>query len=217
MATGSQIARDIRTLPNLITLSRIVLVLVAALVFIFLDPMLGLGISIIAGATDYLDGIVARRTGQVTRLGEILDQFSDLVFECSCFLIMMTLYGPLMDIAFIAYLVRETWVATIRRYTAEQQINIPSTIFGKLKTNFLGWSFVLLVVHAHNWLPQLEPFLGWLAYFGVCGGLCFAYFAAFTYTKAFVAGYDRAEPVRVAVREQAEGKAPRASHGSGTG
>jgi phosphatidylglycerophosphate synthase len=32
-------------------------------------------LAILAGITDYLDGYIARRTGQITRLGEILDQF----------------------------------------------------------------------------------------------------------------------------------------------
>ena len=78
---ASTFARDLRTAPNLITLSRIALILAAVPLYLHGLQGLGMGMAILAGLTDYADGIVARRTGQVTRLGEILDQFSDLVYE----------------------------------------------------------------------------------------------------------------------------------------
>jgi len=53
---------------------------------------LGIVLSTVAGVTDYLDGYIARRTGQVTRLGEILDQFCDLCFE-SFLIVMATAQG----------------------------------------------------------------------------------------------------------------------------
>jgi phosphatidylglycerophosphate synthase len=75
------LAKDIRTIPNLITLSRIGLLTIATPLYFQGHYALGLAFAIVAALTDYLDGAVARATGQVTRLGEILDQFCDLCFE----------------------------------------------------------------------------------------------------------------------------------------
>src|SRR3954471_4474246 len=65
-------AADLTTTPNLITLSRIVLIVVAAGLFFGGYRRMGVVLGAVAGWTDYLDGWLARRTGQVTRLGEIL-------------------------------------------------------------------------------------------------------------------------------------------------
>ena len=89
---GSTIRKDLRSIPNIITLSRIVLIWLGVLVYFYVSHGVGIALSILAGVTDYLDGYVARRTKQVTRLGEILDQFCDLCFE-SFILIIATLQG----------------------------------------------------------------------------------------------------------------------------
>ena len=76
-------------LPNLLTLLRIFFVplLVAALVqenlrlqildFTFTNEFLALGIFLVAAATDLLDGYLARRLGQVTTVGTLLDPIAD--------------------------------------------------------------------------------------------------------------------------------------------
>ena len=77
----------------------------------------GIVLAIIAGLTDYLDGAVARATGQVTRLGEILDQFCDLCYEASVLSVAIhSKFFPPWII--LVYLFREFWVVSIRRYAA---------------------------------------------------------------------------------------------------
>ncbi len=151
---------ELRTLPNLITLSRIVLLLVSV-IFCTLTPwpIVGLILGVVAGVTDYLDGWLARRLNQVTQLGAILDQFSDLVFE-SAALILLVSYaeGPPALVLFI-YLLREFWVTTIRRFLSSHGVEIQSHFSGKLKTNVLGWSFMFYFAYvAHLW-PAAETFL----------------------------------------------------------
>ena len=57
----------------------------------------------------------------------------------------------------IAYLAREMWVTTIRRFMAGHQINIASNLLGKVKTNFLCWGFVPTFVSIGGFLPMLDP------------------------------------------------------------
>lgn len=180
---------DIRTLPNLITLARIILLPIAAGSFLMGYKSLGLVLGIIVGSTDYLDGYLARKRGEVTYLGAILDQFSDLVFEAS--LLIMLCAEPLgpSPIVVIVYLFREFWVGTIRRFMAAQQIDIKSNIWGKVKTNFICWNFVLYFTHTAQLLPEIEPFLGYFTHAALWAGLGFGYLSGWMYTKQFVANY----------------------------
>lgn len=184
--------RDIRSVPNVVTLSRIVLIVAAAAAFLLYDRLVGLVLGIIAGWTDYLDGYLARRMNLVSRLGEILDQFSDLVMEAMCLLVTAVIDDGISPGFLMAYLMREFWVTSIRRFMAEKRINIASTIFGKLKTNFLLWSMVPLAVSISGKVPQVAPYDRWLALFGLSMGLFWGYLSAWQYTRQFMAGYDRA-------------------------
>jgi CDP-diacylglycerol--glycerol-3-phosphate 3-phosphatidyltransferase len=182
--------QDLRTAPNLITLSRIVLILAGAPIMLLWSPALGMAMAIVAGLTDYADGIVARRTGQVTRLGEILDQFGDLVYE-SLLLLVAVEKGFFPPVVLYLYLFREFWIVCIRRYIAGIGENIPSTLIGKLKSNFINWGFLPAFFHMSGWLPMLEPYLEWLGRAGAILGLVASYVSAVSYTRSFIRGYDR--------------------------
>jgi len=188
---GSTIGRDIRTVPNVITLSRIFLILLGAVVYFNGSHVVGIVLSIVAGVTDYLDGYVARRTGQVTRLGEILDQFCDLCFES--FLIVIATVQHFFPPAIVcAYLLREFWVAAVRRFMAAAHMNIPSSLAGKAKSNLIMWSFLPTFLSVAKVLPRLEPYLAYSAYAIVGLGLLASYVSAWGYTRAFVKGYAEA-------------------------
>lgn len=186
-------AEDLRTIPNILSLSRMVVVTVAAAVFFSGHYTLGVILGIIAGATDYLDGILARKLNQVTKLGEILDQFSDLFFESACILMLVTHpEGPHPMVLFV-YLLREFWVTTIRRFLADAQINIASSFIGKLKTNFLGYCFALYFFHiAHVFPEPIDSVMFWLGSVGLYGGLFWSYVSAWSYTRQFVQHYPEA-------------------------
>ena len=186
---------DIRTLPNLLTLSRIGLVIGCCWLYFVDQIALGLFLGTLAGATDYLDGIIARRTGQVTYLGEILDQFSDLMLEATFLLLLINHPLGCHPAVLVAYLFREFWVGTIRRFMAANQMNIKSNIFGKLKTNFIGWGFIPWFAYATDFIPVLSPYLFWLAQLGLYGGLAFGYWSGWLYTRQFVTGYTQLERV----------------------
>jgi len=181
--------QDLRTAPNLITLSRIALVLTATPIMLLWSPALGMAMAVIAGLTDYADGMVARRTGQVTRLGEILDQFSDLVYE-SLLLLVTVQKGYFPAVVLYAYLFREFWIVCIRRYMDGLGENIPSSLVGKLKSNFLNWGFLPAFFSMSGWLPVLEPYLNWLGHAGVLLALAASYISGVSYTRVFLRAYD---------------------------
>ena len=187
---ASSLARDIRTIPNLITLSRIVLLLIAGALYFAGHRAVAIPLAIIAGVTDYLDGAVARATGQVTRLGEILDQFCDIFYESMVLTVAIhSKFFPLWVI--LIYLFRELWVLSIRRYAAGQGVNIPSNLAGKLKTNFVMWGFLPAFLSITGALSWAEPFLAWFGQAAVGVGLGFGYLSAIGYTRLFFAAYEQ--------------------------
>lgn len=182
---------DLSTAPNLITLSRLVLILIAAALFFSGHPTVGVILAVIGGMTDYLDGWLARRTGQVTYLGEILDQFCDIFFESLVLYIAIAQFHFLPLWVLPAYLARELWVTTIRRFMAGHQLNITTNFLGKLKTNFVMWGFFPTFLSVESVFPPLEPWLGHLGRASILLGIFFGYLSAWHYTRQLVAGYDR--------------------------
>lgn len=68
---------ELRSLPNLISMSRLAL----AAAFVVIDrPDTRIVLVMLALATDYLDGWLARRARSMTRTGALLDPFADRVF-----------------------------------------------------------------------------------------------------------------------------------------
>jgi CDP-diacylglycerol---glycerol-3-phosphate 3-phosphatidyltransferase len=188
---NASIRGDLRTVPNVITLLRIVLLCLGVAVYFKVSNAVGIALCILAGVTDYLDGYLARRMKQVTRLGEILDQFCDLCFE-SFIIIIATLQGFFAPYFIFLYLFREFWVTGIRRFMAEAKMNIPSSLAGKLKTNLIMWGFFPTYLSISNLLPWCEPYLGYLGRVAVGAGLLMGYISALGYTKAFAMGYAQA-------------------------
>src|SRR5437867_9143123 len=68
---------ELRSLPNLISISRLVL---AAAFVVLESPDVRIVLVMVALATDYLDGWLARRARLATRAGALLDPFADRVF-----------------------------------------------------------------------------------------------------------------------------------------
>lgn len=171
------------TLPNLISLARLIGVPLFGYLFLVAHAdVAALAVLAVGGATDWLDGWVARRLGQVSRLGELLDPFVDRLY------ILATL---------AAFTVREVvpWQFTVAVLAREAVLLVVLALlrrrgFGPPPVHFLGKTatFVLLVAFPVVLLADAAPAtvdwsdpLGWaLAWWGVAlywaaGALYIAY------------------------------------------
>lgn len=131
-------------LPTLITISRIVLIPF----FIFLtpnNPLLGAGIFAIASATDFVDGYLARKRGQITRFGIILDPIADKFLVISALILLVDMARLSAWIA-IVIIVREFLVTALRVAALSKDIVIPSETGGKWKTGFQIAAILCLIV-----------------------------------------------------------------------
>jgi cardiolipin synthase (CMP-forming) len=77
---GDEVSSRIVTVPNLLSAARLALVPVFLILVINGQDLLALLVLAISSFTDFLDGVIARRFGLVTRLGQLLDPAADRLF-----------------------------------------------------------------------------------------------------------------------------------------
>ncbi|MFE5337750.1 CDP-alcohol phosphatidyltransferase family protein [Isoptericola sp. NPDC056573] len=80
MQEGQEISSRVFTIPNLVSLLRLALVPVFAVLIVVGEDVWALAVLAFSGFTDWLDGVLARRLHQVTRLGQMLDPAADRLF-----------------------------------------------------------------------------------------------------------------------------------------
>lgn len=122
-------------IPNLLSLSRIFLAIPVFTLTVLEEKyyVSALIIFIIASLTDLFDGLIARKTGQVTDLGKFLDQISDKILINSTFIAMLAI--GIIPGWFVALIVaRDTYVSGLRMFLASKNLVIPADVLGKMKT-----------------------------------------------------------------------------------
>ena len=133
------------TLPNLLTLSRIVTLPVLALLMWWPRWELGYGLAFglycLMGITDYFDGYLARSSGTVSKLGIFLDPIADKIMVAAVILVLTAqgiLTGPYVGdmhvVAGLIILVREIAVSGLREFLGGLQVSIPVSKLAKWKT-----------------------------------------------------------------------------------
>jgi len=128
------------TLPNLLTLSRIlgVPLLVACLWWPgwHVGYAMGFALYALIAVTDYLDGYLARAQGTVSKLGTFLDPIADKIMVAAV-LMMLVARGDIGDwhlIAAMIILVREIMVSGLREFLGGLRVSVPVSQLAKWKT-----------------------------------------------------------------------------------
>lgn len=77
---GEVVSSRVLTVPNLLSFARLALVPVFLVFVIAREDALALGVLVVSSVTDFLDGYLARRLNQVSRLGQLLDPAADRLY-----------------------------------------------------------------------------------------------------------------------------------------
>ncbi len=163
-----QVETNIWSTPNMLTGLRIAAVPVVVLLLLFpgkLASFLGGICFVLAGATDFLDGFLARRQRLVSRFGKFLDPLADKLLV-SAALIMLIPMGRVP--AWMAFLIvgRELAVTGLRGLAASEGIILAPDRWGKAKTLLQMAALTGLILH-YPFLSinfhQLGTILLWLA------------------------------------------------------
>ncbi|HTK94301.1 MAG TPA: CDP-diacylglycerol--glycerol-3-phosphate 3-phosphatidyltransferase [Terriglobales bacterium] len=129
--------------PNVITLSRIIMIPFIVAIFYFPDDMVSFSaknvvatvIFVFAAVTDWLDGYLARRLNQTSAFGAFLDPVADKLFVVGALIILLFLgrVDPLVALIIIG---REIAISALREWMAKvgQAKSVAVAFIGKLKT-----------------------------------------------------------------------------------
>ncbi len=130
------------TLPNTLTWIRIAAIPLVVVAFYlhahWADPAAGL-IFAAAGVTDTLDGYLARRLGQTSRLGAFLDPVADkLIVATALVLLVSRDHRPIVVLTAAVIIGREIAISALREWMAEvgQRRKVAVSLLGKYKTIF---------------------------------------------------------------------------------
>jgi cardiolipin synthase len=117
---------------------------------------------LVSGFTDWLDGVVARATGQVSRLGAILDPAVDRLYIAAA-LIALVLRGIVPWWILAILLGRDLLLATLLPALRRRGlIGLPVHYLGKAATFALLWGFPFVLLGAGaSWLAEASRAFGW--------------------------------------------------------
>lgn len=143
------------SLPNLLTIGRIAAIPV--IVGLFYVPgdwaaWTACALFTAAAVTDYLDGYLARASGQVSAVGRFLDPIADklLVAAVLFMLAAMDRLSAVSLLPAVVILMREVLVSGLREYLAEVQVGVPVSHLAKWKTALQLVALGVLIVGDHG-------------------------------------------------------------------
>jgi len=132
-------------IPNILTVFRLIAAPAVGIVYVFLPSpfadWIALSLFIFAALTDYLDGYLARKWGQVTAFGRMLDPIADKAMVMIALLVIaarsqyipgysnLTILLPIIVIIF-----REVFVAGLREFLGDRANSLKVTRLAKWKT-----------------------------------------------------------------------------------
>jgi len=135
------------TLPNVLTVLRILLVPVLVVVLLSEGPhgdALAAAVFALASCTDALDGYIARSRGSVSTFGKLMDPVADKLLVAAALVSLVALDRVAAWVAMVI-IARELAVTGLRLVAAEQGLVIAASPWGKLKTVFQLGAIMALI------------------------------------------------------------------------
>lgn len=168
------------TIPNLLTISRILLIPIFIL-FFFLhfhdSTYVVAAIFLIAAITDWMDGFLARKLKQYSPFGEFLDPVADKLMVAAALILLVSEYPTWwVVIAAIVIVSREIIISALREWMAElgKRSSIKVSYIGKVKTTVQMIALLMLLSqpYSYNMIVVLGFILLWVAVLLTLWSMC---------------------------------------------
>ncbi len=145
------------SLPNSLTLLRIFFVPLLVVLLLTKEPNMDLwavGVFLLAATTDLLDGYLARRRAQVSRVGILLDPIADKLLTSAAFISLVELQQiPAWIVVII--IGREFAVSGLRSIASAEGFTMPASDLGKTKMVLQVVAITVIVLERRY--PRLHP------------------------------------------------------------
>ena len=158
--------KEILTIPNAISLFR--LLLIPVIVWLYCGRQeygAAVGVILLSGASDIVDGFVARRFHMVSNFGKILDPIADKLTQAAMLLCLLSRYVWMWGLIAL-FLIREVGMIAMGAVVLKKKDSVNSARwYGKLNTVVLYGVMMLLIV-----FPTISPTLANVL-IALCGGV----------------------------------------------
>ncbi|OOE83840.1 MULTISPECIES: CDP-diacylglycerol--glycerol-3-phosphate 3-phosphatidyltransferase [Salinivibrio] len=170
-------------IPTILTFLRIALIPVFVVAYYLpyaWAPFAAALIFVIAGATDWLDGYLARRLKQSTRFGAFLDPVADKVMVAIAMVLIVEHYASIwITIPAATMIAREVIISALREWMAEigKRASVAVSWVGKFKTGSQMFALTMLLWHGAPWIE-------WLGYIALYAAAGLTYWSMYQYMMA---------------------------------
>lgn len=171
------------TIPNILTFIRLALIPVFVVVFYLPYEWSAVAAAMVfwvAGFTDWLDGLLARKLGQTSRFGAFLDPVADKVMVAAALILITEHYHSIwVTIPAITMIGRELIISALREWMAEigKRASVAVSWVGKVKTVSQMFALWLLIWRYDDWMI-------WVGYAALYAATILTYWSMVQYLAA---------------------------------
>ena len=157
-----EISDRVWNVPNVLSFIRLALVPLFLFLIITAQDALALVVLVVSSLSDYLDGLIARRFNQITRLGQLLDPAADRLFIFAA-LIGLAARGVIPWWLFLVIVGREIMLVVLGIISANYGFGpLPVHHLGKVATAALYYALpILMLGQAFPAIAELTNPIGW--------------------------------------------------------
>jgi CDP-diacylglycerol--glycerol-3-phosphate 3-phosphatidyltransferase len=180
-------SQQVFNVPNQLSAARLVLSFVLFALIAFEYYLASTIVFVVAAGTDWLDGYWARKYGQVTNLGRILDPFVDKIIICGTFIFLVAVPASGVQ-AWMAVVIvgRELLVTALRSYLEGEGADFSASMSGKLK--MVVQCVAAAVVLYALWYGEPRPeALHWAVTFLVWAAVLITVYSGIAYVRRAIA------------------------------
>jgi len=199
MSTDAKSAKHVRSamfnFPNQLTSLRLLLSVVMFFFIAWECYLTSFVLFIIAAGTDWLDGYYARKYGQVTTLGRILDPFADKVIVCGTFIflssnpVMTRVPGGIQPWMVVVIVGRELLVTALRSFIEDRGSDFSAKMSGKLKMVIQCIAAGTCLFYLHGNRSQIvctDDWVWWVLIFFVWSSVVLTVYSGMVYIRTAV-------------------------------
>ncbi len=188
-------------LPNILTVFRIVLVPVFAVAFVLPGDtarLIAFGVFCVAGISDALDGLAARKLNAGSDFGRMLDPIADKILVGVALMMLVAeggisqftldpegLRGLLKLVPALIILSREILVSGLREFLAGADVSVPVTFFAKIKTTIQMIAIGAMILGPMA--DRVVPGIVWIAYVALWVAAALTVATGYVYLRAGLA------------------------------
>lgn len=164
-----------KNIPNIITLSRVVLTPIMVLLFLLpinsgIGYFVAFGIYVIGSLSDALDGYLARKYNLVSNIGKMLDSIADKFIQTAALILILVVPGffPiwLSVVVLLLVILRDIWINAIRQICLTNGVVVAADFLGKLKSIFIDISTAILMFYVA--IREVVN-ASWINFIFICG------------------------------------------------